>query len=140
MSRILAIDYGKKRTGIAVTDPLKMIASPLVCIDTPDIFIFLENYFKTEKVETLVIGYPLNTNGSATDVTKDVIRYKNNIQKKFPAIKVEFADERYTSVIAHQTMLAAGLRKKARRDKRLVDKISAAVILQGYLNKMGIGN
>lgn len=137
MPRILSIDYGKKRTGLAVTDPLQIIATPLDCVHTESVFLFLKKYFKTEPVETVVIGYPLNSDGTPTDVTKDVISFKRKFEKNFPSVPVEMYDERYTSVIAKQTMLAGGLGKKARSNKGLVDKISATVLLQGFMEYKG---
>lgn len=133
MARILSIDYGKKRTGIAVTDPLQMIANGLATVSTHELMPWLENYMRAEAVERIVVGKPMQTNGMPSENLQRVQQFVANWQKRHPDIPVEYADERFTSVLAHQAMLAGGLRKKARQDKALVDEISATIILQGYM-------
>lgn len=133
MARILAIDYGLKRTGIAVTDPLKMIASALTTIESPRIFTFLSAYFEKEKVELILIGDPRNLDDSATHVTSDVHRIIGILQKKFPAIPVKTVDERFSSVMASRAMLEMGLKKSRRREKGMVDQLAATMMLQEYL-------
>lgn len=133
MSRILAIDYGLRRVGIAVTDPLKIIAHSLTTVDNKDIISFLENYFKTEIVETIVLGYPKNLNGNDTDLTSHVLKFEISLKEKFPLIPIVLCDERLTSRMAKQTLIDAGYKKKDRKNKKLVDTVSAALILQTYL-------
>ncbi|MBK9730226.1 MAG: Holliday junction resolvase RuvX [Chitinophagaceae bacterium] len=133
MARILALDYGKKRTGIAVSDPLQIIATALETIETPQIFSFLHSYFLREAVECIVVGEPKNMNNTPSEISGDINNFIASFQQKFPAVPVKRIDERFTSKIASQTILAAGKNKKARRDKSLVDKVSAVIILQSYL-------
>lgn len=135
MGRILAIDYGKKRVGLAVTDPLKIIASRLETVSTPDIFKYLSNYLKTEEVECIVVGYPLNLDDTPTDLTLAVEEFIKKIEKKWPNIPVEKEDERFSSKMAMRTMIDAGVKKKKRRDKSLIDSVSATIILQSYLGR-----
>lgn len=135
MGRILALDYGKKRTGIAVTDPLKIIASPLETIATREIFAFLERYTKTETVECIVVGMPLRSNNEETHVTRDVISLIDKLKEKFPAIDVHSEDERFTSKMALDAAIASGMKKKDRQIKGNIDKISAAIILQSFLDR-----
>ena len=135
MARILAIDYGLKRTGIAVTDPLKIIASALTTIESPRLISFLENYFKQEQVELILIGEPKNLDGSDTHATQPVKRIIEELKKKFPAIPIKTIDERYTSKMAMQAMLDMGMKKKDRRNKKNVDEIAATIMLQEYLSK-----
>jgi putative Holliday junction resolvase len=135
MGRILAIDFGLKRTGIAVTDPLQIIANAIDTIPTQEIFGFLEKYFEKEKVETIVVGYPLNLDDSPTHATAEVEKFIQRLSKKFPEIKVEKEDERFTSKMAVEAMVAGGMKKKDRRKKENIDKISATIILQSYLEK-----
>lgn len=139
MGRILAIDYGKKRTGIAVTDPLKIIASPLDTIDTREIFAFLEKYIQAEPVESIVVGMPLRSNNEETHVTRDVLSLIDKLKQKFPAIGVYSEDERFTSKMALDAAIASGMKKKDRRVKGNIDKISAALILQSFLNRYTSG-
>ncbi|PSL47643.1 putative Holliday junction resolvase [Chitinophaga niastensis] len=137
MPRLMAIDYGKKRTGLAVTDPLQLIASGLTTVATHELIPFLKKYFAAEQVETIIIGEPKNLDGNATDATPLVIECIRIIKKNFPDIPVVKVDERFTSKMAFQTMIDSGLKKKDRRNKALVDEISATIILQEYLrNKM----
>lgn len=133
MARILAIDYGLKRTGIAVTDPLKIIASALTTIESARIFTFLEEYLKKEAVELILIGDPRNLDDSPTDLTADVQRIVGLMQKKFPSIPVKTFDERYSSVMAARAMVEMGMKKNRRREKGVVDQVAAAMMLQEYL-------
>ncbi|MBS0026815.1 Holliday junction resolvase RuvX [Chitinophaga sp. 22321] len=133
MPRLMAIDYGKKRTGLAVTDPLQLIASGLTTIATHELIPFLKKYFSTEPVETIIIGEPKHLDGNATDATPLVIECIRILKKNFPEIPVVKVDERFTSKMAFQTMIDSGLKKKDRRNKALVDEISATIILQEYL-------
>lgn len=133
MGRILAIDFGKKRTGIAVTDPLQIIASPLDTIRTHLLIPFLENYHKTENIEEFVIGMPKDLMNNDTDSTASVRSFINLLKKKFPNHNIHKVDERFTSKMAKGAMLAGGMRKSERRKKENVDKLSATIILQSYL-------
>ncbi len=133
MSRILAIDYGKKRTGIAVTDPMQIIANGLTTVATHELVDFLVKYMQQEKVERIVIGHPKQMNYEDSENMKNIIPFMNRLKKLFPDLPVELVDERFTSVLAHQAMLAGGLKKKDRQNKALVDEISATIILQSYL-------
>jgi putative Holliday junction resolvase len=133
MARILAIDYGKKRTGIAVTDPLKIIASGLTTVESPRIFTFLTEYFKKENVELILIGNPHNLDDSPTDLTTDVERIIRILAEKFPEIPVKAVDERYSSVMASRAMVDMGMKKSRRREKGMVDQTAAALMLQEYL-------
>lgn len=133
MAKLMGIDYGTKRTGIAVTDDLQIIASGLTTVETKNIWSFLKEYFEKNQVEAVVIGEPLALNGSETDNTKPANKFALDFIKKFPEIKVDRIDESFTSKMAFQTMIASGISKKKRRDKGLVDKISATIILQSYM-------
>ena len=133
MGRVLAIDYGKKRTGIAVTDELQLIASGLTTVNTNDIFIFLKQYFENENVETIVIGEPKQMNNTPSESDELIQKFINTLERQFPKLTIERVDERFTSKIAFQSMIDAGLSKKQRRNKELVDEISATLILQNYL-------
>lgn len=133
MSRILAIDYGKKRTGIAVTDLLQIIANGLTTVPTTELMGFILDYVVKEQVERIVVGYPKQMNNEDSENMKRITPFVNQLRKKLPDIPVEFVDERFTSVLAHQAMLDGGLKKKARQNKALVDEISATIILQSYL-------
>ena len=132
MGRILSIDYGKKRVGIAVTDTLQIIANGLTTITTKDIFIFLEKYIASEDVERVIIGLPKQMNNEPSESMKYITPFVSSFKKKFPTMPIEFVDERFTSVLAHRTMLEAGLKKKDRQNKALVDEISATIILKNY--------
>ena len=134
MARIIAIDYGKKRVGLAVTDILQITANGLDTVATNNIFVFLEKYIAAENVEKIIVGEAKQMNGSDSESMTGIRVFIEKLHKKFPAIKVELVDERFTSVLAHRTMLEAGLGKKARQNKSLVDKISATIILQSYLD------
>ena len=133
MGRILAIDYGKKRTGIAVTDPLQIIANGLTTVPTHQLMNFLMEYLKKEPVERIIIGHPKQMNNEDSENMKNIVPFINRLKKVLPDMPVELVDERFTSVLAHQTMLAGGLKKKDRQNNALVDEISATIILQSYL-------
>ena len=138
MSRILAIDYGRKRTGIAVSDPLQIIASGLTTVPTHQLMDFLLNYIKQEQVDGIIIGHPNQFNNEESENMKNIIPFINRLKKILPDMPVQLVDERFTSVLAHQTMLAGGLKKKDRQNKALVDEISATIILQSYLESRRI--
>lgn len=131
--RILSIDYGKKRTGLAVTDPLQIIAGGLATVATAELFQYLNDYIAREPVERIVIGEPRQPNGQPSENLQRVQQFVNRWKKARPDVPIEFFDERFTSVLAHQAMLDGGLKKKARQDKALVDEISATIILQDYM-------
>lgn len=133
MARILALDYGTKRTGVAVTDELQIIASGLTTVNTPDLLSFLEKYFKEEKVEKILVGEPKQKDDTHSESEVFIAEFLRKFSKKFPEMPVERVDERYTSKMAFQTMIDSGLKKKKRRDKALIDEISATIILQNYL-------
>lgn len=135
MSRILAIDYGKKRTGIAVTDTLQMIANGLATIETKELEKFLTDYIAKEDVSTIVVGKPTQMNGEDSENMKRIEPFFNRLKKLFPNKEIVYYDERFTSVLAHQAMLQSGIGKKARQDKALVDKISATIILEDFLQR-----
>lgn len=132
----MAIDYGGKRTGIAVTDPLQIIATGLTTIESKELIPFLKKYLATEPVERIIIGDPKNWDDSDTHATPLVAAAIKAIEKQFPAIPIEKVDERYTSVMAKQTMLQSGLKKKDRRNKALVDEIAATILLQEWLGRI----
>ena len=138
MSRILAIDYGKKRTGIAVTDILQIIANGLTTVPTTELTDFLMNYVERGPVERIIVGYPKQMNNEDSENMKRITPFVNMLRKKLPHIPVEMVDERFTSVLAHQAMIDGGLKKKARQNKALVDEISATIILQSYLESKKI--
>ena len=133
MARILSIDYGKKRTGIAVTDPLQIIAGGLATVSTSELFDYLQAYIAREQVEMIVIGEPRQPNGEPSENLARVQQFVNRWRKAVPQVPIQFYDERFTSVLAHQAMLDGGLKKKARQNKALVDEISATIILEDYL-------
>jgi putative Holliday junction resolvase len=136
MPRILAIDLGTKRTGLAVTDSLKMLANPLETIETGKLIEYIKNYCSKEDVDTLVLGYPTRLDGSDNEMTPRVISMKNRLGKEFPSKKIELIDERFTSKMAMQSMIAMGSKKKDRKEKAgNLDKVSAAIILQSYLER-----
>lgn len=137
MARILSIDYGKKRTGIAVTDPLQIIAGGLATVATCELMSFLQNYVARESVERIVVGEPKQLNGEPSENLTRVKQFVAKLRKTLPDIPVEFYDERFTSVLAHKTMIDSGISKKARQNKALVDEISATIILQDYLRMKG---
>ncbi len=133
MPRIIALDYGAKRTGIAVTDPLKIIASALTTVETKNLFIFLTNYFATEQVEALVIGFPTHLDGNDTHSTPLIRTFISQCKEKFPDLPIHLMDERFTSKLAVQAMIAGGMKKKDRQIKGNVDQISAVIILQDFM-------
>lgn len=133
MGRILAIDYGSKRTGIAVTDPLKIIASGLTTIPTAELMDFLEKYCSQEEVEGFVVGLPMHADGNPAQIAPQVDLFVKKLQEKFPDRPIARQDERYTSVDAQRLILQSGIKKQKRRDKALVDKIAAALILEQYM-------
>lgn len=137
MGRIIAIDLGTKRTGLAVTDPLKLLANPLETIPTHTLFTFLTEYFSKESVETIVLGYPQSLDGSATQMTPQVLQLQKKLISAYPEKAVVLVDERFTSKMAMQSMITMGSKKKDRQEKAgNLDKISAAIILQTYLDKI----
>lgn len=135
MGRIIAIDYGQKRAGLAVTDPLQIIANGLDTVPSHTLIDFLEKYFAREQVDLILLGYPRQSSGADSESMRFVKPFFNRLKNKFPQIPVQWVDERYTSKIAFQTMIDGGLKKKARQNKELVDKISATIILQSYLEQ-----
>ena len=137
MGRVLSVDYGVRRTGLAVTDPLKIIAGGLTTVETPQLMKYLKEYAAKETVERFVVGLPKQTNGRDSDNLPRVLAFVEQLKKNFPDVPVDMWDERYTSVLAHQTMLQSGIGKKARRNKALVDEISATIILQGWMEGRG---
>ena len=134
MSRILAVDYGKKRCGIAVTDPLKIIAGGLATVATSELLSFIKDYTTREQVETILVGEPKQPNGQPSENLPRVRAFVAQLKKMMPTMPVEYYDERFTSVLAHKAMIDGGLKKKARQNKALVDEISATIILQDYMN------
>ena len=138
MGRILSIDFGKKRTGIAVTDPLQIIANGLVTVATSELLDFLKTYVAQENVERIVIGRPLQLNGRPSENLARVGQFVSTWRKTMPTIPIEYYDERFTSVIAQQTIIAGGMKKTRREDKGLVDEVSATIILQDYMRSKDI--
>ena len=137
MSRIICIDYGLKRTGLAVTDPLRIIATGLTTVESPKLIPFLKDYFQKEKVSLILIGEPWSMDDTATHATPLVMKCIQDLEKNFPNIPIEKVDERYTSKMASRAMLEMGLKKKQRRNKALVDEIAATIMLQEYMQKQG---
>lgn len=135
MGRVLALDFGEKRTGIAVTDPLKIIASGLTTVTTKSLIDFLKNYTATEKVDLFVIGEPKQMNNSPSESEVFIQPFLKQLTKTFPQIPIERIDERFTSKMAFQTMIDTGLSRKKRQNKSLIDQISATIILQSYLDR-----
>lgn len=138
MGRILAIDYGKKRVGLAVTDPLQIIATRLDTISSDKIWSFLENYFQRETVEKVLIGYPVQLNNMPSEALNYINPFIKAFTRKFPGILIELVDERFTSMLAQRAMLEGGLKKSERQNKALVDGISATIILQSWLEQKRI--
>lgn len=134
MARILGIDYGVKRCGLSVTDPLQIIVTALDTVDTAQLMIYLETYMRSERVEKVVVGLPIHKDGNFTYLKKDIDAFVNAFSLKFPHIEVDFADEQFSSVHAKQIIIDSGIKKQKRKDKSLIDKVSAVVILQRYLN------
>jgi len=140
MGRILAIDYGSKRVGIAVTDSLRLIASGLTNVHSKDLIKFLEDYLKKETVDIIVVGEPKTLQNNKNDSARFIDPFVIHLQRKFPDMKIERYDERFTSALAHQTMLMGGLKKKDRRDKETVDVISAIILLQDYMTLLSMND
>ena len=134
MGRILAIDFGRKRTGLAVTDILRITANPLITIPTHTLEAWLTDYFAKEQVDEVVIGHPYQMNGEDSESMQYIQPFINRFRKVFPNMPLKEYDERFTSVIAHQAMIAGGMKKKQRQDKAVVDKLAACIILEGYLD------
>ena len=132
----MAIDYGRKRCGVAVTDPLRIVANGLANVPAHELMAFIQNYVKTEQVDVIVVGEPKDMKNNASESAKYIEPFVRQLEKTFPAIEIKRYDERFTSVIAHQTMLDAGLKKKQRQNKELVDTISATLILQSFMNSI----
>jgi putative holliday junction resolvase len=137
MARIMAIDYGLKRTGIAVTDPLQIIATGLTTVESPKLIVFLKEYMRTEAVELILMGEPKNWDDSDTHATPLVRQIVQRLQKEFPAVPLKMVDERFTSKLASRAMIEMGMKKKQRRNKALVDEIAATIMLQEYLGRAG---
>lgn len=136
MSRILSIDYGQKRTGLAVTDPSQLIAGGLATVPTASLMDFLKTYVQQEDVERIIVGHPKQMNGIESENMRRIHPFVNRLKKELPNIPVEYVDERFTSVLAHRAMIDGGLKKKMRQDKALVDEISATIILQSYMESI----
>ncbi len=137
MARILAFDYGKKRTGIAVSDPLQIIASGLTTVETKVLFKFIADYLKKEEVDCFVVGFPTQHDNSGPAHSLPLIeKFVERLKKEFPDIPVELEDEHFTSKIAVRTMIDGGLKKMKRRDKAMIDKVSASIILRSYMDRM----
>ena len=139
MDRIIGIDYGRKRVGVAVSDPLGIFASALETVQSAKIIEYLKKYAESENVVRFVVGYPVNMDGAPSEAAKDVDVFLKQIAKAFPDVPVTLEDERFTSVLAHRAMIDGGMKAKERRNKESVDKISAAIILQSYMDKMAGG-
>lgn len=135
MDRLLGIDYGTKRIGLAVTDPLQMFASPLTTISTKDFYSYITEYLKKEKIEAFVIGYPVTMNNQPSESVIYINPFIKSLKKKYPETKIHLVDERFTSTMALRTMIDGGVKKMGRQDKSMIDKISASIILQSFLDK-----
>ena len=138
MGRILAIDYGRKRTGLAVTDPLRITASPLLTVETAQLVPWLRDYFAREQVDEVVIGHPTQLNGQESESMNYIRPFLGLFRKTFPDKPITMYDERFTSVLAHRAMIAGGMKKKDRQNKAVVDRIAACIILEDYLDKLKI--
>lgn len=135
MNRIVGIDYGRARVGVAVSDPLGIFASPVETVPAAKIIEYLQKYALSESIGRFVVGYPLNLNGAPAEAAADVDVFLKQLARHFPSVPVTLEDERFTSVLAHRAMIDGGMKKKDRRDKNSVDRISAAIILQSYLDR-----
>ncbi|MCK0204251.1 Holliday junction resolvase RuvX [Ornithobacterium rhinotracheale] len=135
--RILAIDYGKVKTGLAVTDPLRIIASALDTVPTKDLMPYLEKYFATEPVSDVVIGLPMRAHGVPGEIEEDIQLFIQDFQKKYPKINIHREDESYTSIRAAEAIFMSGAKKKKRRDKTIIDRVSATLILQSFMERNG---
>ena len=144
MDRLIGIDYGRKRTGVAASDPLGIFASALDTIDSTKLIDYLKNYASKERILAFVVGYPVNMDGKPSEAQADVDVFLKQLEKAFPGVPVQLEDERFTSVLAQRVMIDGGMKKSERREKGSVDRISAALILQGYLDRrngsVGLGN
>jgi putative Holliday junction resolvase len=138
MGRIIAIDYGKKRTGLAVSDPMKIIACGLTTLSSPEVIDFIKEYMQKEPVELILLGEPRQMNCEYSENWRRVETFRKKLIQSIPSIEIKMADERFTSVLAHQAMLQGGLKKKDRQNKALVDKLSAVILLQSYLETIKI--
>lgn len=138
MGRILAIDYGTKRVGLAVTDPLQMIANGLDTVHSKDVLAYLKDYLAKETVDCIVVGEPKRLNNEAAQAEEHIAPFVKKLKKEFPDVPVERFDERFTSKMAFQAMIDGGLKKKDRQDKAMVDKVSAVIILQSYMQSKGL--
>ena len=136
MGRIIALDYGKVRTGIAVTDPLQLIASGLTTVQTKELLSFLRSYIKEEPVSSIVVGEPRQMDNTPSEAESLILPFLKKLKKEFPDIPLHRQDERFTSQLALQSMIASGVKKKGRRDKEMIDEVSATLILQGYLDSI----
>ena len=136
MGRVLAIDFGRKRTGLAVTDMLRITANPLITMPTHTLEDWLKDYFSKEQVDEVVIGHPRQMNGEDSESMQYIQPFINRFKKVFPDMPLKEYDERFTSVMAHQAMIAGGMKKKQRQDKTVVDKLAACIILEGYLDSI----
>ena len=133
MGRIVALDYGKKRTGIAVSDPMKLIAGGLTTLPSNEIFSFLKQYTADNAIDLFIIGDPRQMNYEPSENRQRVLKFRKDLQRSFPDIEIQMVDERFTSLLAHQAMIQGGLKKKNRQNKALVDKLSATILLQSFL-------
>jgi putative Holliday junction resolvase len=138
MGRIIAIDYGKKRTGIAVSDPMKLIAGGLTTLHSSEVIAFLRSYLSENEVDLFLLGEPRQMNYQPSENMERVLKFKENLQQSIPDIEIKMIDERFTSVLAHQAMLQGGLKKKDRQNKELVDELSATILLQSYLETIRV--
>ena len=136
MARIIAIDYGKKRTGLAATDPLRITAQPIDTVPTGTLLDWLADYFSHEEVDEVILGYPRQMSGEDSDSMRYIRPFIGNFKKRFPEKRLVMYDERYTSVLAHRAMIDGGMRKKQRQDKAVVDKIAACILLEDYLESL----
>ncbi len=136
MGRILAVDYGKRRVGLAVTDPLQIIASPLTTVGEKEAITYLADYCTKEQVEVIVVGQPRRMSGELSEVEQDIVEFIAKLREKLPAMRIDRFDERFTSKIAAQSLIDSGVKKKKRRDKSLLDSTSASLILQDYLRSI----
>ena len=139
MERLIGIDYGRKRTGLAASDPLGIFASALDTVPSAKIIDYLQKYSEKETITRFVVGYPMNLDGRPSEAAADVDAFLPALKKAFPGVPVELEDERFTSVLAHRAMIDGGMKYKDRRNKASVDRISAAIILQGYMDRKSKG-
>ena len=139
MERLIGIDYGRKRTGLAASDPLGIFASALDTVQSAKIIDYLQKYSQKETITRFVVGYPMNLDGRPSEAAADVDAFLPVLKRAFPGVPVELEDERFTSVLAHRAMIEGGMKYKDRRNKSSVDRISAAIILQGYMDRKAKG-